>query len=151
INRESLAKIVVSQSVTAPQHRFGLRVQGPRKSDSRLKVVLIPVVQRFAPICWAGFVDRDQICEVGALFAGGDTFCEIFSQRDGGLGFKAMSFIDWAFEAVTQAEREGQIRLNLPCVLNVSVVRLRGKIPRSGRARYLQTAILGESESRRDF
>ena len=86
------------------------------------------------------------IDEVLALVRGRQAFREIRSQGYVGLDFKSVGLIDRTLQAVTQAQSQGQIGADLPCVLDIAVVGLGFEVADRGLAGRQQRAILPEGE-----
>src|ERR1700693_4511204 len=145
VDRKSLAVIIVGKCEAAP-HGGLAPIGGPCNRNSRLEVVLVPVIKWFTAIGWTGSVNHDRVDEVGTLFASGDALGKILSQGNRGLDFKPMSLINRTLETVAQSQCESQVGTDLPTVLYVFVIGLGGEIPGRRSATGQQGAIFGKSK-----
>src|SRR5579871_5195126 len=127
------------------EHAFG-EGRRPCQSDTRLNVVLVPVVHGFAAICWSRLVENNGIAEVVSLGSSRKPHTEVIGERDSWLNLEPLRFINWAFQAVAQASRERQAWTDLPDILEISFVRLGSKIAIGRSALSLRGSVFPKRE-----
>src|SRR5882757_3334293 len=109
-------------------------VRRPRCGDTRLEVVLVPVIHGFAPIRRAGLLGAHRGCVVVALEGSSFALIEVVSQRvrraistrikQAWKDFEPIGLVDWPFEAVAKTGCQSEMRLNLPGILKIAFVGL---------------------------
>src|SRR5207248_2135469 len=80
----------------------------PGDADARLEVVLVPLVERRAPVGWPREVEGQRRVEVEALAGGGDAAVEVVRERDVRLDLEPLGLVDGAAQRVAQAVGERQ-------------------------------------------